>query len=269
MIPYSVVIDPIRVQNATYTIEFNDSIIIKPRQLEGVNISTNYTVKDASGNIVVDQAPFDPDNGVIFNGVRLSIDSSYQTTDSIKLKPVGLTTEGSLANDSSGWSTYNSKNLKFLVDQINTTSLSGTRYPIDYMLVFSDAYTDSSNKLTAIFGSGAPPAKQVNFRAYDITDKSAPKRVQFAFSEPRPFRRDTLSFGDIIVFSDETGHDLSWRLQFTGTDSSATVPAGGDSLFLKFYKPISGDDSFTFSSSTPTYDLDSAREQLNHGKSCS
>jgi hypothetical protein len=131
------------------------------------------------------------------------------------------------------------------------------------MLVFSDTYTDSSNKLTAIFGNGAPPAKAVNFRAYDITNKSAPKRVQFAFSEPRPFRRDTLSFGDIIVFSDETGNDLSWRMQFTGTDSSATIPTAGDSLFLYFYKPISGEDSFTFSTSTASYDIDGAREQLS------
>lgn len=264
VVPYSVVVDPVKVLNNTYNLEFNDSIIIKPLQREGVNISTNYTVREAgTGNIVVDQVPLDPSNGVVFNGVRLSIDSSYQRLDSIKLKPIGLTTKGSFANDSSGWSTYRDKNLKFLVDQINTTSISGTRYPLDYMLVFSDAYTDSSNKLTAIFGNGAPPAKAVNFKAFDITNKSAPKRVQFAFSEPRPFRRDTLSFGDIIVFSDETGNDLSWRMQFTGTDSSAVVPAGGDTLFLYFYKPISGNDSFTFSSSKPTYDLDGAREQLN------
>ena len=265
--PYSVVLDPVRVLDENYNIEFNDSIFIKPLQREGVNISTNYTVKEAgTGNILVNKAPFDPDNGVVFNGVRLSIDSSYQRLDSIKLKPVGLTTEGSFANDSSGWSTYRAKNLKFLVDQINTTSISGTRYPLDYMLVFSDTYTDSSNKLTAIFGNGAPPAKAVNFRAYDITNKSAPKRVQFAFSEPRPFRRDTLSFGDIIVFSDETGNDLSWRMQFTGTDSSATIPTAGDSLFLYFYKPISGEDSFTFTTSTASYDIDGAREQLSQVK---
>jgi hypothetical protein len=265
--PYSVVYDPVRVLNTSYTVEFNDSIVIKPLQREGVNISTNYSVRETGSNIIlVDQAPFDPTNGVVFNGVALSIDSSYQRLDSIKLKPVGLNTKGSFANDSSGWSTYRAKNLKFLVDQINTTSISGTRYPLDYMLVFSDAYTDSSNKLSAIFGNGAPPAKAVNFRAYDITNKSAPKRVQFAFSEPRPFRRDTLSFGDIIVFSDETGNDLSWRMQFTGTDSSATVPAAGDSLFLYFYKPISGEDSFTFSSSTAAYDIDGAREQLNQVK---
>lgn len=267
VIPYSTVLDPVKVLNTSYIVEFNDSIVIKPLQREGVNISTNYTVKESgTGTILVDQAPLDPTNGVVFNGVALSIDSSYQRLDSIKLKPVGLTTEGSFANDSSGWSTYRAKNLKFLVDQINTTSISGTRYPLDYMLVFSDTYTDSSNKLTAIFGNNAPPAKAVNFRAYDITNKSAPKRVQFAFSEPRPFRRDTLSFGDIIVFSDETGNDLSWRMQFTGTDSSATIPAAGDSLFLYFYKPISGDDSFTFSSSTATYDIDGAREQLNQVK---
>jgi hypothetical protein len=262
--PYSTVLDPVKVLNTSYIVEFNDSIVIKPLQREGVNISTNYTVKESgTGTILVDQAPLDPTNGVVFNGVALSIDSSYQRLDSIKLKPVGAASEGSLANDSSGWSTYNNKNLKFLVDQINTTSISGTRYPLDYMLVFSDSYTDSSNKLTAIFGNGAPPAKAVNFRAYDITNKSAPKRVQFAFSEPRPFRRDTLSFGDIIVFSDETGNDLSWRMQFTGTDSSAVVPAAGDSLFLYFYKPISGEDSFAFSTSTATYDIDGAREQLN------
>lgn len=262
--PYSVIIDPVRVLNTNYTVEFNDSIIIKPLQREGVNISTSYSIKDASGNIIVDNAPFEPSNGVVFNGVRLSIDSSYQRVDSIKLKPIGFTTAGSFANDSSGWSTYRAKNLKFLVDQINTTTLAGTRYPLDYMLVFSDAYTDSSNRLTAILGNGAPPAKAVNFRAYDITDKSAPKRVQFLFSEPSSiqYRRDTLSFGDIIVFSDETGNDLSWRLQFTGTDSSATIPAAGDSLFLYFYKPISGEDSFTFTSAKPTYDLDGAREQL-------
>jgi hypothetical protein len=266
-IPYSEVIDPYRVLNTNYNVEFNDSIIIKPLQREGVNISTNYSVRETGSDIIlVDQAPFDPTNGVVFNGVRLSIDGSYQTLDSIKLKPVGLNKEeGSFANDSSGWSTYDAKNLKFLVDQINTTSFSGTRYPLDYMLVFSDAYTDSSNSLSAIFGNSAP-AKAVNFRAYDITNKSAQKRVQFAIRETASFRKDTLSFGDVIIFSDETGNDLSWRLTFTGTDSSATVPAAGDSLFLYFYKPISGEDSFTFSSSTAAYDIDGAREQLNQVK---
>lgn len=264
--PYYEVVDPIKVLDETYTVTFNDSLRKKPTELSYVNISTNYSVQDAAGNFLIKKQSFDPKNGAVFNGVRLSIDSSYQKVDSIKLKPAGINKQkGSLANDSTGWSTYRQKNLKFIVDQVVSTQRSGTRFPYDYMFVFSDAYTDSSDRLP-VLSANPPPAKAVNFRAYDITDKKNPIRVKFGFAETKPFRKDTLSFGDVIILSNNTGTDYSWRIQFIGTDSSEIVPAGGDTLFLRFLKPISGNDKFAFTTNNAAYNQDNARQQLDQVK---
>lgn len=265
--PYFEVVDPLRVLDQTYTVTFNDSLRIKGTERTPVNISTNYSVQDASGNFILREEPFDPKNGVIFNGIRLSIDSSYQRTDSLKLKTAGSNREeGSISNDSTGWSTYRQKNLRYVAEQVVLPTISSTRFPRDYMFVFSDAYQDSSNRLTAIFGNSAPPVKIVNFKAYDITDTKNPKRVQFGYNETRPYRRDTLSFGDVIILSNPEGTEFSWRITFVGQDSSEIVPAGGDTLFLRFIKPISGDDKFSFTTSKPNYDASIAKEQLNQVK---
>ncbi len=265
--PYFEVVDPVKVIDQTYTVTFNDSLRIKGTERTPVNISTNYSVQDAGGNFILSEEPFDPRNGVIFNGIRLSIDSSYQRTDSLKLKPAGSNRqEGSIANDSTGWSTYRQKNLRYVAEQVVLPTISGTRFPRDYMFVFSDAYQDSSNRLTALFGNSAPPVKIVNFKAYDITDTKNPKRVQFGFNETRPYRRDTLSFGDVIILSNPEGTEFSWRISFVGQDSSEIVPAGGDTLFLRFIKPISGDDKFSFTTSKPNYDANLAKEQLDQVK---
>jgi hypothetical protein len=264
--PYFEVVDPVKVINESYTLTFNDSLRKKLTELSYVNISSNYSVQNAAGNFLVKELPLDPKNGVVFNGVRLSIDSSNQKLDSIKLKPVGFQKErGSLTNDSTGWSTYRPENLKFNISQFVGSTKSSTRFPRDYMLVFSNAYTDSSNRLFVV-SSNPPPAKLVNWRAYDITNRKNPVRVQFGVSETKPFRKDTLSFGDFIILSDSIGSVFSWTIGITGQDSSEIVPAGGDTLFLRFRKPISGNDRFTFSTSTASYNQDNAREQLDKVK---
>lgn len=267
-VPFFEVVDPIKMNEGIYTITFNDSLRKDPAGQERslVNISSGYTVTDPLGNVVISDKPFTPSNGIVFDGVRLSIDSSYQRLDSVKLKASIPGVPGSLSNELTGWSIERPKNLRFAADQFKSAAIWATRFPRDYMLTFTDAYTDSSNKLTAIFGNSAPPAKLVNFRAYDITDKANPKRVQFAFSETKPFRHDTLSFGDVIVFSDPTGTDFSWRINITGTDSSEIAPLGGDTLFFRFIKPISGNDEFKFKTTKAAYDINSAKEQLNQVK---
>ncbi|MBP9119982.1 MAG: hypothetical protein KBF59_03870 [Ignavibacterium sp.] len=260
---YFEVVDPYAILNETYTVSFNDSFRITPPEIKPVSISTNYSVQDPAGTYLVKEQPFDPDNGVIFNGVRLSFDSTFQKTLNIRLKTAGTNKEqGTLFNDSTGWSIYRPKNLKFTADQVVLANIAGTRFPRDYMLTFSNTYSDSSNKLTAIFGNSAPPAKLVNFRAYDITDRNNPIRVQFGIVETKPFRRDTLSFGDNLIFSDQTGTDFSWRITIAGLDSSEFVPVGGDTLFVRFLKPISGDDKFEFTTTKASYDLNTAKEQL-------
>lgn len=261
-LPYFEVIDPSKIVEGAYTISFNDSIRKAPLERVGVNISSNYSVTDPSGNTVVSEKEITPANGIVFNGLRLSIDSSYQRIDSVKLKQPVLNAKGSMANDSSGWSIYRPKNLKFSADQLKLSSIWSTRFPRDYVIVFSNTYGDSSNKLTALLGNGAPPAKEVNFRVYDITDKQNPVRIQFGFIEQNNFRKDTLSYNDVLIFSNPTGTELSWRVPLSG-DSTYLIPAGADSLFMRFLKPLSGNDEFVINATGATYDVNAAREQLN------
>jgi hypothetical protein len=271
------VIDPLKIVEGTYEITFNDSLRKKyNNERSSIDISATYNVhvaQDPPDRYIIQDELISPENGIVFNGIRLSIDSSYQFLDSIKLKPSVISTKGSLSNDSTGWSVYNGKNLKFGADQFSTSSptgVSATRFPRDYMIVFSNSYTDSSNKLTQIFGNGAPPINpRINFKIFDITNKSTPKRIQFSFFEPAQFRKDTLSFNDIIILSSPTGTDFSWRITFSGnvaSDSTTNKPVGGDTLFLRFYKPLSSSDKFTFVANKPSYDNMSAAEQLSKVK---
>lgn len=245
-VPFVEVIDPFRIEDTTYVVTFNDSIV------NGVNISQTYNVQyKSSGDFLVRDVLISPDNGVIFNGVRLSIDSSYQSLDSIRLNA-----------EASGWSNPDPNNLRYQVSQFTSSIINGTKKPADYLITFSDVYSDSSNKLTQLFGNNAPPAKLVNFRIFDITNPQDPVRIQFAFTEVRQFRQDTLSFLDQITLSNEDGSDITWKIVMTG-DSSSNVPRGGDSLLISMFKPLSPVDEFTFSTSTADYDVTDAREQMN------
>lgn len=255
-IPYFEVLDPTRVAEKNYKIVFNDKYYVTPGNIkDSVSIADKYSVIDLETNTpVLSEAEIQPENGIVFNGTRLSIDPSYQSLDSIRLN-----------RDRSGWNNIRPGNLKFTVDQFVSTNLVATKYPRDYMIVFSDTYSDSSNKLTRVFGNSAPPAKLVNFRAYDITDKNNPIRIQFGFNEPHPYRRDTLSFNDVIILSDAEGKTFSWRITFSG-DSASNYPVGGDTLFLYINKPLSGQDAFTFSTTKPGYDPNNALQQLERVK---
>ncbi len=251
-IPFYEILDPTRTLNKNYKIVFNDKYYVTPGTVkDSVSIADKYSIIDEeNGNFVIEDQEIRSTNGTVFNGTRLSIDNSFQSLDSIKLD-----------RDRSGWANNRSGNLRITVDQFRSTNLNATRYPRDYMLVFSNTYSDSSNRLTNVFGAGAPPAKLVNFRAYDITDKNNPVRVQFGFSEPSPYRRDTVSFNDVIILSDKDGKTFSWRITFAG-DSSSNVPVGGDTLFVRITKPLSSKDMFTFSTSKPSFNLEDAKGQL-------
>lgn len=256
-VPYFEVLDPTKVLDKNYKVVFNDKYYVTSGNVkDSISISDKYSVVDPDDPSIVylSDAEIRPENGIVFNGTRLSIDPSYQTLDSIRLD-----------RNRSGWNNNRPGNLRFTVDQFTSANLSATKYPKDYMLVFTDTYSDSSNRLTQIFGNSAPPAKLVNFRAYDITDKNNPIRVQFGFSEPSPFRRDTISFNDVVILSDPEGKKFSWRITFNG-DSSSNFPLGGDTLFIYINKPLTGNDSFTFSTTKPAYDPNNAVQQLERVK---
>lgn len=248
-VPYFEAIDPFKIQDSSFTVEFTDSLF------DGVAIAYAYSVKNSiSGRYLLRDAKMSPDNGDIFAGVRLSIDTSYQDLDSIRLN-----------SSESGWNIGDPDNLDMQVSQFTfpAAGIYGTKEPKTYALPFNDTYSDSSDKLDQIFGPNAPPARLVNFQVYDITDKDTPPvRIPFAFTESNNYRPDTLSFLDQITLANSSATEVTWKIVMIG-DSSSNVPGEGDTLYVSLFKPLTAEDEFTFSTSRSSYDVNDAREQLD------
>ena len=248
-LPLFEVIDPFKIEDSNYILEFNDSLV------QGVNIAYSYSVKNsATGSYVLEDKELAGSNGEVFKGVRLSINNSYQTLDSIRLNP-GL----------SRWNSVNAKNLKYQVSRFTSQNVNGIKSPRSYVIRFNSAYTDSSDKLSLIFGPNAPPKRRCNFQVYDITSPGNPVRIPFAFTESNQFRKDTLSFLDQITLATPQADKVTWKIVMIG-DSSSVIPGDGDSLFIAIYKPLTAEDEFTFTTSRSDYDVNDARDQLNRIK---
>ncbi|MCU7494886.1 MAG: hypothetical protein HF314_14660 [Ignavibacteria bacterium] len=245
-IPYFSTIDPTKIMNATYEVSFIDSAI------KGVNFAYAYNVVNLTNNdtVISHDKKMLASNGDIFQGLQLSFDTRYQTLDSIKLDVAR-----------SGWNNYRPNNLSFSVTRSNVPGITSIGYPYDYMFVFSDEYKDSSNKLIS-YGSKALPARtKLNFKIYDVTNPKAPVRVQFGFVDGTSAARDTLSILDRVYLSDKDGKTISWWVTF-GKDSTY-VPRSGDTLYVRFTKPFSAKDKFTFTTQAASYDAALAKTQLN------
>jgi hypothetical protein len=144
----------------------------------------------------------------------------------------------------SGWNNPHPLNLTYEMSQFTFPSggYYGYKDPFDYIISFSDVYNDSSNYLNQIFGTSAPPANHIiNFKVFRKRGNEL-ERIQFAFTEPSNFRKDTLSFLDQVTYSNPDGTELSWKVVFTG-DSSSNIPAGGDTLYLFTLKGLSKYDT--------------------------
>ncbi|MEJ5263607.1 MAG: T9SS type A sorting domain-containing protein [Ignavibacterium sp.] len=213
------VIDSTLFTSSEYIITFNDIIPNTDKKFSVYKTSTN--------EYVLFNQPFKPgEESVLFDGMVLYTEDILTSLDTLL----------------SGWNNVHPRNLKFVMNQFISTNLSAYRYPFDYKFVFSDTYNDSSNYLVNIFGPGAPPANpNINFKVYRHIDNSW-ERIQFAFTEPNPFRRNMLSFSDVVIFSDPSGTEFSWRVIFDG-DTLSNIPAGGDTLYLYTKKGLSKYDS--------------------------
>ena len=244
--PYFEVIDPFKIEDSTYVVEFADSLV------QGVNIAYNYSVKNSlSGNFVAQNKELTGSNGEVFKGIRLSINKKYQSIDSIRLNPT-----------LSGWTVKNNDNLGYQVSRFTSTNLNGIKDPRSYVLRFNNAYTDSSDKLTTLLGPNAPPKRRCNFQVYDITEGGTPVRIPFIYTEANSYRKDTLSYLDQITLATPDTSSLTWKIVMIG-DSSSVIPGDDDSLYITIYKPITAEDQFTFTTNKADYSVVDAREQLN------
>ncbi|MGE5429640.1 MAG: hypothetical protein ACM3QX_01095 [Syntrophomonadaceae bacterium] len=249
-IPYYTTIDPVKIKDANYEVFFSDSAV------SGINIAYAYNVVNLTTHdtIVTNNKRMLPSNGDIFDGIQLSFDGRYQSLDSIRLDA-----------SKSGWNIKHSNNLGFLVTPQKYNGKTSTNYPYDYMFVFSDTYADSSNKL-AHLGNAVPQQTKLNFKVYDITDPAQPTRVQFGFLDGynTAAGRDTLSKNDKIFLSDKDGKAFSWSVIFT--KDSTYIPRGGDTLYVRFIKPFTARDKFTFSTKSASYDKELAKTQISDVK---
>jgi hypothetical protein len=246
-VPYVNVVDAPRVKNASYYLTFTDSLV------QGVPVGYAYTLTDSATHetITKKDTHFYATNGNVFDGLTLSFDSRFQSLDSVRVDTAH-----------SGWNRSASNALRYSVTQFNAIGVKGVRYPYDYMFVFSDAFRDSATSLPAIFGGGSPlEAKRTNFSVYEITGGMAPRKVEYGYVDKDGARQDTLSDFDAVYLSSRDGKNLSWRVTFIGEDAKAPQP--GDTLFIRFMKPLCAADTFIYRAKAAQYDLSAARLGMN------
>ncbi|NOX88214.1 MAG: hypothetical protein GXO77_04245 [Calditrichaeota bacterium] len=247
-VPSAEVIDPTKLKETTYIISFLDSLV------QGVPIAYAYNVIDsASGDTIFwENTNLQEENGDVFDGIRFSFDTYYQELNNIRMD----TTH-------SGWNNDRDDNLVPVVSEFKWKNIVSTRFPNDYLFVFSDERNRTSSRLPLIFGNNSPlKSVATNFDVFDVTDPSKPQKVQYGFVEYPGSKKDTLSHFDSVYLSNADGSALSWRITFTGKE--AKTPQAGDSLLLSFFKPFSAKDKFVYQSKIPAVDPDLAKNEMDN-----
>lgn len=235
------VMNPYDIRDAQYEVTFVDSLV------KGSPIAYAYQVTNkVTGRTMFNTPqPIKAINGAVFEGLNLSIDPSYQTLDSIKINQA-----------TTGWNSKKPiKTLNYSVAPFSVSGFpAGVKDARDYTFVFYNKFDKSStDKLL-----GLPlAAKRGNFEIFDVTEKSNPRLVPFAWITSDT----TLSKGDRIFLSDYQSKRLTWAVSFTG-DSTKTLGAG-DTLKINFLKPITKEDKFTFTSVAATYNAEEAKNNLD------
>ncbi len=266
------VVDARKVKTNTYYVTFKDTLIadVKNKGKDTVwqgPFAKSYTVKDAVGNILIENAPrVAAANGDVFDGVRLAFDTTYQSLDSIRLY-LNQTIDSTVVNSKkSHWNNPKRDTIDALrfydnyisdaVSRIYTKKVSP-----DYAIVFSDVYKDTSNDLSKLLKFTFPISTKLNFKVYDVTNPTNWKRAKFTMLESDPsIKGDTLSDGDYLILSDTSGTQLLWEIGFVGKESF--TPRYGDTLHLNFFRPMSSTDTFMIKTVAASYSADSAKKYL-------
>ncbi len=258
--PYFEVVDPTRMKKSTYVVSFLDSL------RSGISYAYGYSVKDSlSGTTVLTNAALNPSNGVVFDGIRLSVDTSFQVGDSIRI-----------ITQSSGWKYVNTKpdtfkDLRYIVSRVDivtsTLNVQGVRDPKDFVIVIDTTMADSSYNLASL-QIALPVVPNINFRIYDITDRTNPKKVKFALRENHATYKKQLSLDDLIFLANEPFTKTTWRilLDTIPGPNQYYLPKHGDSLFLSFTKPFTAADKFVLSTNPAKYDPSGVKDLLNNIK---
>ena len=138
--------------------------------------------------------------------------------------------ETGIDSSRSGWNISRPGNLSMTMSRfINSAKyIVGLTPPKDYMLVFNNTGTNSSNAFPTIFGSAVSAVAGINFAAYEIPKTGSPAPVQFAYIDRSDSLKKFLSNLDKIILSNNSGTEISYSILFSGTNEY--VPTMGDTL---------------------------------------
>ncbi len=266
--PFYELIDQYKARKATYYVTFHNSTIptvyaVGDTVFEGP-FADYYTITDsATGKVILEKSSkLAASNGDIFDGVRLSFDTTFQKLDSIRLNqtnsywnhPVKYPGQDGLID------TTAALRVSDLTYDDLTNKVHSSKVAPDYALVFTNTFADSSNNLDALFKRTIAVNTKLNFKLYDISDPANPKRAKFAFVK-NVRTTDTLKAGDLLVLSDSAGSKLYWKILFLNT--TAYGPTTGDTLYLRFNKPYSSNDKFVFRMEPASFSGSLAKTQLS------
>jgi hypothetical protein len=217
------VIDTTQFRGHEYIITFEDTIWAE-------DYKTFSVYNQTRGEYPVLNKPFHPfSESLPFDGMVLYTEDIETQLDTIR----------------SRWNNPHPANLDYLFSPFAFPSagIYGYKDPFDYILAFSNEYNDSSNYLDQIFGPGAPPTNtNINFKLFRVRGEVT-ERTHFAFTEATSFRHDTLSHLDQITMANPEQDEVSWIIVTIDPDSSANIPAGGDTLYIYTMKGLSRYDT--------------------------
>ena len=273
------VVDNKKVKTNNYYITFQDTLLPQAINLEKDTVwqgpfAKNFSVTDASGKVLLGgNKKIASLNGDVFDGIRLSFDTSFQSIKSMHLidslsrwkNPYHYKIDSNIVTGKKDTVKVPALvyYVNYVADSISTPHFYGKKFSPDYEIVFSDKYADSSNDLSSIYDllSFFPVSTKLNFQVWDVTDKNNRKRAKFHLLEPNTGMTDTLSDGDLLVLSDDSGKNILWEIGFNGSISSY-IPTKGDTLFLNFARPLSSKDTFLVKTVAASNSADSAKKYL-------
>ncbi len=240
-IPYFSVVDPVRIEDATYEVTFTDSIS------QGVGLAESFTVANSeTGEIVTTGKALTEDKGEVFNGVTLSFNTDFQSVDSIRLN-----------RDKSGFNNTYEHQLRYTIAVFDFQGFPlGDRVARDYEFIFTDTYDKPT--VGNVLGVNRPSIN-TNFEIYDVTESEV-KKVPFLFMSGD----DSLNNLDRVIMLNQDTSNFSWYLDFfadsTGFNQALST---GDTLSIVMNKPVSSADIFSFSTSKAEFNAESAKDQLD------
>ncbi|RMG43132.1 MAG: hypothetical protein D6732_00465, partial [Methanobacteriota archaeon] len=244
-----------------YEITFEDTLI-KGTVFDNL-VTKNYTLTDLTdGTVKISKSVTfrEGEENPIVDGFQLE----FKNEEAVELNP-----------DKSGWNSSDVYQYQFSL--LNLSSFGGEVgeiIPNDYMIVIGDVGFGRS-KDTAIFGGTFPlPAKDVNFKVYNISDKDNPKEIEFAFYENHgndgKFSIDPneSDYTDNIIFIEKNFQGkkvFSWNVILNTAEGNRN-PQAGDTLTLILRKPFLSQDVYRFKMVGPREDKNLAKQQLDNIK---